>query len=303
MRGHPGPGQPLERLAVQLVGREPAGQFGRAEAPVELEQGERIAAGLLDDPGAHALVERTRRDRREQRAGGLVRQSLQLQPGQAGQVVQRAGVTGRRPGREYQRDRFGQQAAPDEPEDLCGGLVEPLRVVHHAQQRPSLGGLRHQAERREGDQEPVRVVPRGQPERDAQPAPLGFGQGAEPAEHRRAQLVQAGEGKLHLRLDPDGPGQHEVRVRGLAGQVGQQRRLADPGFTPDHQDGALAVANSCDELPQRLLLTEPAEQRRRGPLDRHLPRHPVFSAAERSQLTLTGAFSPPQPGKPAFPAG
>jgi hypothetical protein len=67
---------------------EPAGQFGRAQAPVEFEQGERIAAGLLDDPGAHALVERTRRDRRQQRARRLVPQSFQLQPGQAGQVIQ-----------------------------------------------------------------------------------------------------------------------------------------------------------------------------------------------------------------------
>ena len=34
--------------------------------------------------------------------------------------------------REHQRDRLGQQAAPDEAEDLSGGPVEPLRVVHHA---------------------------------------------------------------------------------------------------------------------------------------------------------------------------
>ena len=234
---------------------EPAGQFGRAEAPVELEQGQRIAAGLHEDPGAHALVERPRGDRGQQRASRPVRQPVQPEPGQAGQVVQGR----RRPGREHQRDRLGQQAASDEPEDLSGGLVEPLRVVHHAQQRPLLGRLRHQAERREGDQEPVRVVARGQPERHAQRAPLGCGEGPEPAEHRNAQLVQAGEGELHLRFHPDRAGHREIRR--LAGQVAQQRRLADPRFAPHHEDGALAAARAREQLAQGLLLAQPAEQR------------------------------------------
>ena len=39
--------------------REPAGEFGCTQALVELEQGERIAVCLLDDPGPDALVERT----------------------------------------------------------------------------------------------------------------------------------------------------------------------------------------------------------------------------------------------------
>ena len=62
-------------------------------------------------------------------------------------------------------------------------------------------------------------------------------------------------------------------------QVAQQRRLADPGLSAQHEHGALPVAHARDELPQGLLLGEPAEQRGRGPLDRHRPCHPVFSAA------------------------
>ena len=149
--------------------REPAGQFGRAQALVELEQGERIAAGLLDDPGGHALVEPTRDDRGQQRPRVIVSQPPDFklrQPGEFGVWLAY---------REHQRDRLGQQAAPDETEDLSGGPVEPLRVVHHAQQRPFLRRLRHQAERGEGDHEPVRVVARGQPERDAQRASLRCG--------------------------------------------------------------------------------------------------------------------------------
>jgi hypothetical protein len=234
--------------------------------PVELEQGERIAAGLLDDPGGHALVEPPRDDRGQQRPRVIVPQPSDFELRQTGQFG--VGLAHR----EHQRDRLGQQAAPDEAEDLSGGPVEPLRVVHHAQQRPFLRRLRHQAERGQSDQEPVRVVARGQPERDAQRAPLRCGQRTEPGEYRCAQLVQAGEGQLHLRFDPDRTGHREPR--GRSDQVAQQLRLADPGFAPQHQDGALAAAYVRDQPPQGLLLAGPAEQRGCGPLDRHRPCHP-----------------------------
>jgi len=107
-------------------------------------------------------------------------------------------VASRGPGRENLRYRLRQQTAPDKAENLSRGLVEPLRVVHDAQQRLLLGGLRHEAERRDRDQEPVRAVSRGEPERDAEPAPLGFGERVKPAKQRSAQLVQPGEGKLHF---------------------------------------------------------------------------------------------------------
>ena len=54
-----------------------------------------------------------------------------------------------------------------------------------------------------GDQERVGVMSRGKSERDADPVSLGLGQRVKSAEHRSAQLVQPGEGKLHLRFDPD----------------------------------------------------------------------------------------------------
>ena len=245
--------------------REPAGQFGGTQAAAELEQGKRIAVRLLDDPGPDALVERAGRDRRQQRTSRLFSQPAQPEFGQAGQVIRRGdcvGSRGRRPDREHQRDRLGKQAAPDEPEDLSRGLVEPLCVIHDAQQRLLLGRLRHQAERPEGDQEPVGVVSRGKPERDTEPVSLGLGERTKPAEHRSAQLVQPGEGKLHLRLDT-GRADH-VETGRLPDQVTQQGRLADPRFTPDHQDGALAASHVAHELLQDLQLTGPAEQPGRG---------------------------------------
>ncbi len=155
---------------------EPARQVGGAPAPVELEQGQRMSVRLLENPGADALVKRTGGDRRQQRPRRLVIEPAQPQFGQTRQVIRRRITLGRRPSREHQRDRLRQQAAPDESEYLSRGLVEPLRVVHDAQHRLFLRGLGHQAERRQGNQEPVRAFSGGKPERDAEPAPLRLGQ-------------------------------------------------------------------------------------------------------------------------------
>ena len=173
-------------------------------------------------------------------------------------MIRRGISWGRRPDREHQRYRLRQQAAPDESEDLGGGLVEPLRVVHDAQHRLLLGGLRHEAERREGDQEPVGAISGGKPERDAEPATLRLGQRPEPAEHRRAQLVQPGEGELHLRLDAGHAGHPETGR--LGDQMSQQFRLADPRLSPHDQDGALTASHVRDEPSQDLQLAGPAEQ-------------------------------------------
>jgi hypothetical protein len=48
-------------------------------------------------------------------------------------------------GREHQRDRFGQQSPGCERHRLRGGLVQPLRIVNYAKQRPLGGHLRQQA--------------------------------------------------------------------------------------------------------------------------------------------------------------
>jgi len=108
---------------------EPAGEVGGAAASVELEQGQRMAVCLLQNPGADALIERARGDRRQQRPSRLVIQPAQPEFGQTRQGIRRENSWGGRPDREYQRYRLRQQAAPDESEDLGRGLVEPLRVV------------------------------------------------------------------------------------------------------------------------------------------------------------------------------
>jgi hypothetical protein len=47
----------------------------------------------------------------------------------------------RYPGREHQAHRVGGQPPGNEPQCLRRGLVEPLFVVHHTEQRPLFGHL------------------------------------------------------------------------------------------------------------------------------------------------------------------
>jgi hypothetical protein len=98
---------------------------------------------------------------------------------------------------------------------------------------------------RQGDQEPIRAVSGGEPERDAQPATLRLGQRPEPAEHRRAQLLQPRVGKLHLRLDAGYVGHPETGH--LGDQLPQQLRLAHAGLTAHDQGPALAGSHVSDE--------------------------------------------------------
>ena len=112
---------------------EPAGQLGRGEPARELEQRERIAAGLGNDPVADSLVEAPWNPRRQQRAGVPVAESLDHELRQPVELLHVARLANR----EHHSDRLRLEAARDERQDLGGLLVEPLHVVHHAQERPS----------------------------------------------------------------------------------------------------------------------------------------------------------------------
>ena len=108
----------------------------------------------------------------------------------------------------------------------------------------------------------------------------------EPVEHRRQQLMQPGEGQLHLRLDAGGT--HDQAVRCLRDQVIQQRGLADTRFAADHQRPALTPANSVGEPVKLVALAASALQVRRRLLDGrtcgHLPGTDVTHLAGTRRL-------------------
>jgi hypothetical protein len=109
-------------------------------------------------------------------------------------------------------------------------VVEPLRVIDEADQRLLLGDLGEQRQRGQPYQEPVGRGAGAAAEHRRERVALRTGQPAEPVQHRRAQLVQAGISQLHLRLDADGP--RDVPVGGPVGQVTKQRALARARLAP-----------------------------------------------------------------------
>ena len=70
------------------------------------------------------------------------------------------------------------------------------------------------------------------------------------------QVMQPGEGELHLRLDAGGA--HHQAARCLLDQVVQQRGLAHARFTAHHQRPALTSSNGFDEPVEHLAFGVPS---------------------------------------------
>jgi hypothetical protein len=167
-------------------------------------------------------------------------------------------VGGWLPRGEHHQHRLRAQPSRRERQRLRRGAVQPLRVVDHAHERPLGGHLRQQAEHGQADQEPIRRGPRFQAKRYAERGPLRPRQPAQTIEHRPAQLVQRGEGQLHLRLDPDRPG--HLQVRCLPDRVVQQGRLPGARFAPDDQYRAVSVTRLVEQPAQDLAFVPSPEQ-------------------------------------------
>ena len=240
-----------QRLRAQQT--EAARQLRRRQPPRQLEQRQRIPARLGDDPVPDPLIQlephcRARATRGRRRcaprrtsSSGTCRSSLaRLARG------------------EHDPDRLRQQATGDEGQRQRRGLIQPLRVVDDTQQRTLLGHLREQAQHRQPDEEPIRGSAGAQPEHDLHGLPLRRRELLEPVEQRPAQLMQAGEGQLHVRLHPHRP--HDGQIRRRRDQVLQQRRLPDPGLAAQHQRPALAATDRRDQVVQQRALARPAAQ-------------------------------------------
>ena len=147
---------------------------------------------------------------------------------------------------EDQPDRLRPETARDEGQRLRRGRVEPLRVVHDADQRPLLRDVGQQAQDRQADEEPIRRVAVAQTERGAERVALRAGKALEAIQERRAQLLQPRERELHLRLDPGRPG--DAAPGRVLHQILQQRALADPGLAAQHQRPARTRAHARHQL-------------------------------------------------------
>jgi hypothetical protein len=95
-----------------------------------------------------------------------------------------------------------------------------------------------------------------QPERDAQRVSLRLGQLLPELEERSAQLLGRGERELHVRLDPDRPG--DSKSAGRSGAL-EQRGLADARLASHHQYASLPGANAIQQPVEDLALACPTE--------------------------------------------
>jgi hypothetical protein len=233
----------------------PASSAG-VKPPGQLEQRQRVAACLADDPVAHPLVERSADRRVEQRAGVAVTQATDEQLRKPGHLALLAGLAHR----EDQGNRFRQQTPRDERERLRRRPILPLRIIDHADERPLVGHEGQQPEDREADQEAVGRPLCAQAERHAERVALWTGETLAAVEERCAQLMQTGERKLHLGLDARGS--RDAASRRALHQVVQQHGLADTRLATHHEHATPTGPHTRHQGVQRLALVVPTEQRR-----------------------------------------
>jgi hypothetical protein len=136
----------------------------------------------------------------------------------------------------YEDDPLDKEPTGHESENLGGGLVEPLGVLDHTDQRLGLGDLGQKRQGGQPDQEPVGRQADGAAKHDGQGVALGGGQPVQVLQHRRAELMQAGVGQLHLRLHAHRSG--DLPAGDPLGQVLEQRGLAHAGLPAQDQSAA-----------------------------------------------------------------
>jgi hypothetical protein len=194
---------------------ETACPLGGPRPPCPLDQRQRITARLGDDPVPDPLIQRLGSHRVQQRPRVVLPQPSHCQ------LRQSRRVAARNLGCEDQAHRLRSQAPGHEPQHLGRGVIRPLLVIDQAQQRPLPRHLGQQAQHRQANHEPVRRRPRTDSERGPQRITLRTRQTLQPVQHRRAQLLQPGEGQFHLRLETRRPRHPETRRP--AGHIVQQR--------------------------------------------------------------------------------
>jgi hypothetical protein len=135
-----------------LVGdRKAPGQAVRRVRTRQLDQRQWIPARLGDDAVAHAFVERTEIHSRQQLKRIRVRQPLQPKLGQPGERARLLRVA---LGKQHEH-ALRLEPARDERQRLRRRMVEPLRVIHQADERLRLRDVREQRQDGKPDQERV----------------------------------------------------------------------------------------------------------------------------------------------------
>jgi len=244
--------------------RRRAAELRLRQASHELDQRQRVSFQLRDQTCADLMRERGRGRQAKQLDRGSRRQPWHLE---RGETRQWRAVRDRESRGEEHENALGIQSACGETEHLGRRVVEHVGVVddaHHGSLRRS---VRQKHQDREADDEPVRGLTAGTPERRFQRLPLRLGQLFDAIQQRHEQLMQSGELQLELRLDAADA--QELRARRAARGIVEQACLADPGRAAEDDHPALTGTRARDERLKLPALVDSVDEREELG-DRHL---------------------------------
>ena len=236
----------------------PSAQLSIGQASGKLDQRQRIARRVGEQPLAHPRRQRPISPIEQLNGGG------RIEAGE-GQFVEAGGVEAT----PVAVSRREQNCHPVGTESPCGederprrGHIEPLRVVDEAENRPSLGRRREQRQHARRGEEAIRSAGRREAEGGRQRGPLGAGKAREQIDDRAHEAVQPRVVEVGFSFDA-GDRQHE-HLASAIGRVPHQRGLAHPGLGADHQRPALAERGTVEEPVDHRPLSLPTDE----------PRHP-----------------------------
>ena len=159
-----------------------------------------------------------------------------------------------------------------------------MGVVDDAEHRLVGTGGGHQAQHGQPDEKSVGGGSTRTSERDVQRVALWFGQPVEVIDQRRTQLLETGEGQLHVGFhtrDVD-----TAKSIGLLREVGEQRGFSDTCLAAEHQDSAAARSHGRYQPPKRLAFAVATAKTDPPTLARHRLHRTCFA------VDLTGPIHP-----------
>ena len=208
------------RQLSSLRQSETARELRRSESSRQLQECQRVASSLGDDPVSDLLVETSRQDRVQEQPRIVRGKPFEHELRQPVELLRRV----RFADGEQHADRLGGEAACNERQDRQGLGIEPLHVVDHADERLLVRDVREQAQRCQADEEVLRRRSVRQIEGAPQRVSL-----------RRRQLLRALEHRARRRAAPgrrrQAPSPTPRRRRGRLGSPTTARRRSPAGRT------------------------------------------------------------------------
>lgn len=239
---------------------ETAHEPGSRHDPGQLEQGQRIAAGLRRDPVHDFLVQR--------HVQSGVQQGTSVARAEPGQHYLRQPAQTTTGSGEHEAEGLRTDAVRHKCQRLSRTRIEPLGIVDHTDQRLAGCRLGQQAQYGQAQLEAVGRRSRPQPECRSQGVVLRSGQVLQCGQERRTDLVQHSEGQLRLRLHTGGP-HHAEADRGRS-HVVEQRGLADTRLAENHKSATSTGLDGILPAVEQRTFSTPTQENRGTPRQHHV---------------------------------